>query len=96
MNLRPADIQTTIKEIRPINVQCSSFWEKVYAGSTRKIAETTGLKKSLMLDAIKIGKIHNVDYLRVGKTPPLLVQMKYKFYEKTIYLLLKNHWNRKW
>ena len=90
VNLRPADIQTTIKEIRP-TLMCSvpRFWEKVYAGVQEKIAETTGLKKSLMLDAIKIGKIHNVDYLRVGKTPPLLVQMKYKFYEKTIYLLLK-------
>lgn len=90
VNLRPADIQTTIKEIRP-TLMCSvpRFWEKVYAGVQEKIAEATGLKKSLMLDAIKIGKIHNVDYLRVGKTPPLLVQMKYKFYEKTIYLLLK-------
>lgn len=90
INLRPADIQTTIKEIRP-TLMCSvpRFWEKVYAGVQEKIAETTGLKKSLMLDAIRIGKIHNIDYLRVGKTPPLGIQLKYKFYEKTIYSLLK-------
>ena len=33
INLRPADIQTTIKEIRP-TLMCSvpRFWEKVYAG----------------------------------------------------------------
>ena len=42
-----------------------------------------------MLDAIKVGKMHNIDYLRVGKTPPLLLHLKYKFYEKTIYALLK-------
>lgn len=90
INLRPADIQMTIKEIRP-TLMCAvpRFWEKVYAGVQEKIAETTGLKKALMMDAIKIGKIHNIDYLRVGKTPPLGIQLKYKFYEKTIYSLLK-------
>lgn len=90
INLRPADIQMTIKEIRP-TLMCSvpRFWEKVYAGVQEKIAETTGVKKTLMLDAIKVGKAHNLDYLRVGKTPPLLLRLKYKFYEKTIYSLLK-------
>ena len=90
INLRPADIQKTIKEIRP-TAMCSvpRFWEKVYAGVQEKINETTGLKKALMLDAIKVGRIHNLDYLRRGKTPPVMNQLKYKFYEKTIYSLLK-------
>ena len=90
INLRPADIQTTIKEIRP-TLMCSvpRFWEKVYAGVQEKIAQETGLRKARMLDAIKVGKMHNIDYLRVGKTPPLLLHLKYKFYEKTIYALLK-------
>ena len=90
INLRPADIQTTIKEIRP-TLMCSvpRCWEKVYAGVQEKIAQETGLRKAMMLDAIKVGKMHNIDYLRVGKTPPLLLHLKYKFYEKTIYALLK-------
>lgn len=90
INLRPTDIQMTIKEIRP-TLMCSvpRFWEKVYSGVQEKIAETTGVKKALMLDAIRVGRIHNLDYLRVGKTPPFLIQLKYKFYEKTIYSLLK-------
>lgn len=90
INLRPADIQTTIKEIRP-TLMCSvpRFWEKVYAGVQEKIAQETGLRKAMTLDAIKVGKMHNIDYLRVGKTPPLLLHLKYKFYEKTIYALLK-------
>ena len=65
------------------------FWEKVYAGVQEKINEATGLKKALMLDAIRVGKVHNLDYLRLGKTPPVMNQLKYKFYEKTIYSLLK-------
>ncbi len=90
INLRPVDIQTTIKEVRP-TLMCSvpRFWEKVYAGVQEKIAQETGIRKAMMLDAIKVGKIHNIDYLRVGKTPPLMLHLKYKFYEKTIYALLK-------
>lgn len=90
INLRPVDIQMTIKEIRP-TLMCSvpRFWEKVYAGVQEKIGESKGLMKSLMIDAIKVGKIHNIDYIRVGKVPPLAIRMKYKFYEKTVYQILK-------
>ncbi|MGN0036277.1 MAG: AMP-dependent synthetase/ligase [Bacteroidaceae bacterium] len=90
INLRPADIQMTIKEIRP-TLMCSvpRFWEKVYAGVQEKIAETTGVKKMLMLDAIRVGAIRNIDYLRVGKKAPLGIELRYRFYEKTIYALLR-------
>ena len=90
INLRPQDIQKTIKEVRP-TAMCSvpRFWEKVYAGVLEKINETTGLKKSLMLDALRVGKAHNIDYLMNGKTPPVMLHMRYKFYERTIYSLLK-------
>lgn len=90
INLRPIDIQMTIKEIRP-TLMCSvpRFWEKVYAGVQEKINDAKGITRSLMLDAIRIGRIHNLDYIRVGKTPPLMIQLKYKFYEKTVYQLLK-------
>ena len=90
VNLCPQDIQTTIKEIRP-TAMCSvpRFWEKVYAGVQERIAQETGLRKRLMLDAIKVGRAHNIDYARLGKTPPVMLRMKYKFYEKTVYALLK-------
>jgi hypothetical protein len=61
----------------------------VYAGVQEKINETTGLKKKLMLDAIKVGREHNLEYVYKGLTPPPVLHMKYKFYEKTIYSLLK-------
>lgn len=54
-------------------VQCASFWEKVYAGVQEKINETTGLKKSLMLDALRVGREHNITYLMNGKSAPFLV-----------------------
>lgn len=90
LNLKPAEIASTIKEVRP-TLMCSvpRFWEKVYAGVNEKIASEKGIKKSLMLDAIRVGKIHNLDYVRLGKRPPLMLHLKYKFYEKTIYAILK-------
>ena len=90
INLRPTEIASTIKEIRP-TIMCSvpRFWEKVYSGVQEKIASEKGITKALMIDAIRVGKIHNLDYLRAGKTPPLMLHLKYKFYEKTVYTLLK-------
>lgn len=90
INLRPQDIQMTIKEVRP-TAMCSvpRFWEKVYAGVNEVIAGATGVKKTLMQDAIKVGREHNVNYVCKGKTPPMWLHLKYKFYEKTIYSLLK-------
>ena len=90
INLRPQDIQMTIKEVRP-TAMCSvpRFWEKVYSGVNEVINGTTGLKKTLMQDAVKVGREHNVNYVCKGLTPPMWLHMKYKFYEKTIYSLLK-------
>ena len=90
INLRPQDIQKTIKEVRP-TAMCSvpRFWEKVYTGVQEKISETKGLKRVIMEDALKIGKMHNIDYLLAGKEPPAWLRIKYKFYDKTVYSLLK-------
>ena len=90
INTNPKEIQQSMRETHPT---CMSsvprFWEKVYAGVQEKINETTGLKKKLMLDAIKVGREHNLEYVYKGLTPPPVLHMKYKFYEKTIYSLLK-------
>ena len=90
INLRPQDIQMTIKEVRP-TAMCSvpRFWEKVYAGVNEVINSASGVKKTLMQDAIKVGRKHNVEYVCKGLTPPMWLHLKYKFYEKTIYSLLK-------
>ena len=90
VNLYPQDIQKTIKEVRP-TAMCSvpRFWEKVYDGVQEKISQATGLKKMMMEDALRVGKLHNIDYLMQGKTPPTWLHLKYKFYEQTIYTLLK-------
>jgi long-chain acyl-CoA synthetase len=42
-----------------------------------------------MLEAIKVGKEHNVDYKMRGLIPPLGLRLRYAFFEKTIIALLK-------
>ena len=90
INLRPQDIQMTIKEVRP-TAMCSvpRFWEKVYTGVQEVVNNAKGVKKTLMVDAIKVGREHNVEYVCKGKSAPLWLHLKYKFYEKTIYSVLK-------
>lgn len=90
VNLVPQDIQKTIKEVRP-TVMCSvpRFWEKVYAGVQEKINSSSPILRNMMIDAIRIGRIHNIECLRRGIEPPVSVRLKYALYEKTIYKLLK-------
>ena len=90
VNQYPQDILMAIKEVHP-TAMCSvpRFWEKVYSGVQAKIHESPAMQKALMIDAIRVGKAHNIDHLMKGKTPPMWLHMKYKFYERTIYKLLK-------
>ena len=90
INLRPHEVQQSLKEIRP-TAMCSvpRFWEKVYLGVHERIERETGLRKTLMLDALRVGREHNLNYMRQGKTPPVMLHLRYKFYEKTVYALLK-------
>ena len=90
VNLVPQDIQISMKEVRP-TVMCSvpRFWEKVYLGVIDKIESSQGVVKQLMLNAVKVGREHNNNYIRLGKKPPRMLHLKYKFYEKTVMQLLK-------
>ncbi|MBQ9498958.1 MAG: AMP-binding protein, partial [Bacteroidaceae bacterium] len=90
VNLRPADIQKTIREIRP-NYMCSvpRFWEKVYIAVQQKIAKESGVKKALMVNALKVGKAYNVDYLSKGLEPLTWLKLKYKFFDSTILSMLR-------
>ena len=65
VNLRPAEVQQSLREVRP-TVMCSvpRFWEKVYQGVHERIANESPLRRALMLNALKVGREHNLDYVR--------------------------------
>ena len=90
VNLRPGDVQQSLLEVRP-TVMCSvpRFWEKVYQGVQAYIGGLSGWKRTMVLDAIRVGREHNLDYVRLGRVAPAALHLKYRLYERSVYRLLK-------
>lgn len=90
LNLRPADIQKTIKEVRP-TLLCSvpRFWEKIAAGVQEKIDTFSPFKKAMVTWALAVGKEYNIDYRRIGKHAPFGLYCRYKFADRFIFSILK-------
>lgn len=90
INYNPKDIQDTIKEINP-TIMCSvpRFWEKVYTAVQEKIATMSGFQRIMVNRALKIGKIRNLKYHRVGIKAPFLVEAEYNFFDKKVFSTLR-------
>ena len=65
------------------------FWEKVYSGVQDKIDSFPAPVQALMRHAIKVGEKYNIGYRMPGKNAPLLLRLRYKFYEKTLFNILR-------
>jgi len=90
VNQRPQEIQTAIKEVRP-TLMCSvpRFWEKVITGIREQVDSYSPLMKGIVVWAIEIGKMYNLNYLRVEKKPPLWLKLHYKFVDRVIFSKVK-------
>ena len=90
VNLRPQEVQTALKEIRPTSM-CSvpRFWEKVYQGVKEHIDSFSPAMKGLVVWALALGEIYNLNYLRLGKKPPLWLKLRYQFVDKLIFSKVK-------
>ncbi|MBP8023503.1 MAG: AMP-binding protein, partial [Paludibacter sp.] len=90
INLRPLEIQQTIKDVRP-TLMCAvpRFWEKVYAGVQENIAKMKPFKMGLVTWAVAVGKQYNLDYLRNGVQPPVWMKAKYTIADKLIFSKVK-------
>lgn len=91
VNYDPRLIQDTIQEVKP-NLMCCvpRFWEKVYAGVKEKIAGMNGLQRMMVNRALAVGHKRNLDYRRVGKKAPWLVEKEYQFWNKNVFQKLKD------
>jgi len=90
INQNPTEIQQTIKDVRP-TLMCAvpRFWEKVYTGVNENISKFSPFMQGIVTWAIATGKMYNIDYLRIGKSPDILLQFKYKIADKLIFSKLK-------
>ncbi len=91
VNYDPRIIQDTIHYVHP-NVMCCvpRFWEKVYAGVKEKIAGMSKFQRLMVARALKVGKWRNIDYRRLNKPVPWLLEKEYCFWDKNIFQKLKN------
>lgn len=85
INRNPKEIQQTIKEVRPTTM-CSvpRFWEKAYAAIQNKLSRATGLQKKIIIKALKVGADRNINYVRLGKKVPMLLELQYKVLDKKV------------
>ena len=65
------------------------FWEKVYAGVHEKINSASPAMKKIFLDAIETGRKYNLEYKNKGIPAPCSLKLKFQFYNKTVFTLLK-------
>lgn len=90
INQDPKMIQKTLPEVHP-TLMCNvpRFWEKVYAGVHEKINSASPAMKKIFLDAIETGRKYNLEYKNKGIPAPFGLKLKFQFYNKTVFTLLK-------
>lgn len=90
INQDPKMIHKTLPEVHP-TLMCNvpRFWEKVYAGVHEKINSASPAMKKIFLDAIETGRKYNLEYKNKGIPAPCGLKLKFQFYNKTVFTLLK-------
>ena len=90
INQDPKMIQKTLPEVHP-TLMCNvpRFWEKVYAGVHEKINSASPAMRKIFLDAIETGRKYNLEYKNKGIPAPCGLKLKFQFYNKTVFTLLK-------
>lgn len=91
VNYDPRVIQDTIHDVEP-NLMCCvpRFWEKVYAATKEKIQSMSSLQKMMVKRAVRVGKRRNIDYRRLGRRAPWLLEKEYRFWDKNVFAKLKH------
>ncbi len=91
VNRDPRMIQKTIREVKP-NIMCCvpRFWEKVYAAVKEKIAAMSWMERKMVTRAIRVGYLYNLDYRRLGRKAPSLLEKEYNFWNKKVFMRLKH------
>ena len=90
INYNPKEIQRAVKEVQP-NYMCSvpRFWEKVYTAINDNLQQAKPVVRMMVKQAIRIGKIRNMKYGRVGKKAPALIEQQYQYFEKKVFKKLR-------
>ncbi len=90
INYSTKEIQRAVKEVQP-NYMCSvpRFWEKVYTAIKDNLSNAKPVVRMMVKQAIRVGKIRNMKYARVGKKAPAVIEKQYQYFEKKVFSKLR-------
>jgi len=90
INRDPKEIQRAVKEVQP-TIMCSvpRFWEKVYTAINDNLEGAKPVVRMMVKRAIKVGRKRNMEYARLGKPAPMLLEKQYQYFEKKIFSKLR-------
>lgn len=90
VNTHPQEVQQSMRETHPT---CMSsvprFWEKVYQGVMEKIDHASSVQRKLFHHALALGRKHNIEYLSLGKKPPVALHLEYELLNRTVFSLVR-------
>lgn len=90
VNTHPQEVQQSMREMHPT---CMSsvprFWEKVYQGVMEKIDHASSVQRKLFHHALAVGRKHNIEYLSLGKKPPVALHLEYELLNRTVFSLVR-------
>lgn len=90
INTYPKEIQDSMRETHPT---CMSsvprFWEKVYIAVKAKMDSASAIQKKIFQAALAVGHKRNIVYKSKGHRVPLLLELQYKAYNKSILGLVR-------
>ncbi|OYP48075.1 long-chain fatty acid--CoA ligase [Prevotella sp. P3-120] len=90
VNTHPQEVQQSMRETHPT---CMSsvprFWEKVYQGVMEKIEHASSVQRKLFHHALAVGRKHNIEYLSLGKKPPIALHLEYELLNRTVFSLVR-------
>ncbi|MEE3414539.1 MAG: long-chain fatty acid--CoA ligase [Prevotella sp.] len=90
INTYPKEIQESMRETHPT---CMSsvprFWEKVYIAVKAKMDSASAIQKKIFQAALAVGHKRNIVYKSKGYRVPLLLELQYQAYNKSILGLVR-------
>ena len=90
VNTHPQEVQQSMRETHPTCMSAvPRFWEKVYMGVMDKIEHSSAVQRKLFMHALSVGKRHNIEYLSLGKKPPLPLHLEYEMLNRTVFSLVR-------
>ena len=90
VNTHPLEVQQSMRDTHPTCMSAvPRFWEKVYMGVMDKIEHSSAVQRKLFKHALSIGHKHNIEYLSLGKKPPVPLHLEYEMLNRTVFSLVR-------